>query len=97
MCEIKYRVERKEYLFGSLREPGSPAESPGGGEVGKVRPGAKCAKKVINESGTAAKTASYAHGGYRGCFLFAAAIPPVTAKGGDSFPPGEAKAASPQI
>ena len=41
MSQIQYRVERKEYHFENLREPGSPAESPGGGGFGKVRPGAK--------------------------------------------------------
>ena len=37
---IKYRVERKEYRIASLREFGSPAESPNGIGCGKVRPGA---------------------------------------------------------
>ena len=46
MCEIEYRVERKEYLLHNLREPGSPAESPGGVCVGKVRPGANQSKKL---------------------------------------------------
>jgi len=45
MAQTKYRVERKEYLLRNLREPGSPAESPGGGSAGKVRPGAKKAQK----------------------------------------------------
>ena len=41
MSAIKYRVDGKEYLNGNPREPGSPAESPGGGKSEKVRPGAK--------------------------------------------------------
>ena len=38
---IGYRVERKEYLFRTIRESGSSAESPGREGNGKVRPGAK--------------------------------------------------------
>ena len=37
-------------------------------ELGKCVPERKKCRKVTNESGTAAKTASYAHGGYRRLF-----------------------------
>ena len=50
---IQYRDERKEYRVLRFRESGPLAESPGNGRCGKVRPGAKSSKKVINESGTA--------------------------------------------
>ena len=46
MCKVEYRVERKEYLLMCLREPGSAAESLGGNDIGKVRPGANRAKKL---------------------------------------------------
>ena len=56
---IQYRDERKEYRSRQpFREPGPLAGSPGRGERGKVRPGANPCPKVINESGTAANTAS---------------------------------------
>lgn len=42
---IEYRYERKEYRISSLREFGSPAESPNGVGYGKVRPGAKNSPK----------------------------------------------------
>ena len=35
--ENEYRVDRKEYLAESSREPSSPAESEGGGLHGNVR------------------------------------------------------------
>jgi len=66
---IEYRRERKEYRISNLREFGSPAVSPDGIEYGKVRPGAKSAQKVINESGTAAQTASCTNVGIRGFFI----------------------------
>ena len=65
---IQYRDERKEYRINNRREFGSPAESPNGIGSGKVRPGAKHTLKVINESGTAAQTASCTNDGIRGIF-----------------------------
>ena len=65
---IQYRVERKEYRYPNLRESGSPAESPDGIRCGKVRPGANLCPKVINESGTAAQTASCTECWYKGLF-----------------------------
>ena len=38
--------ERENNEFALFREDGSAAESPGGNDVGKVRPGAKRAKKL---------------------------------------------------
>ena len=67
--QIEYRDERKEYRCRNHRESGSLAESPDGRRYGKVRPGAKRAgPKVINESGTAASTASCTNCWYKGLF-----------------------------
>ena len=56
---IEYRVERKEYHLSNHRESGSSAGSPDGKAVGKCVRERTCSyPKVINESGTAALSAS---------------------------------------
>jgi len=52
--------ERKEYHFITIRESGPPAESPDRGEMGRCVRELQNEYQAINESGTAAFTASYA-------------------------------------
>ena len=69
-AKLNIALRGKSTLSETLESLGHRLKARVAEDLGKCVPERSAPKKVTNESGTAAKTASYAHGGYRGLFYF---------------------------